>query len=96
MGIIINDTSIENARKAPKPSGHVMVVGPGGIENEVCDTVQCCHCGCHFPYTKGSGRVRGWCLSCNEMHCGAHKCCKCKPYMKKIEEYEKGNLETLR
>jgi len=38
------------------------------------DTIQCCHCGMHWIFKPGSGRVRGYCLLCNAITCGHPRC----------------------
>ena len=90
--IIINDMSLAEARSAPNPSGHIVRVED---DTEVCDTVQCCHCGCHFPYTSRTSKGRGYCLSCKALWCGAPACAHCHHHKKKLDEYEKGLRSSL-
>lgn len=63
--------SYPGARSAPSNA-------PGGVllsENaDIAQTVQCCHCGCHFLYIKGSGKFRSHCIECNRMTCGGYYC----------------------
>lgn len=73
-----------------KPQGYIIVDG-----QEVGETRQCCHCGTHFLSVKGSGKIRGFCMCCHKITCGAEKCNPCVPFEKKIEEYEKGKRITL-
>jgi hypothetical protein len=55
----------------------------------VATTKQCVHCGTHFIPVKGSGKVRGWCMKCHGVTCGALNCCTCVPFEKKLELIEK-------
>ena len=64
--------------------------------NIVGDTKQCVHCGGHFLSVRGSGKIRGWCLSCVGITCGGAECRQCIPFEKKLELYEKGQLKVLR
>lgn len=52
-------------------------------------TAQCVHCGGHFPIRPGSGRVRGWCMSCGGPVCGPG-CASCVPLEQMLENYEEG------
>lgn len=62
--------------------------------NEYADTLQCCHCNSQFTVVKGSGKVRGFCTMCMGPTCGA-QCHECLPFMKRLEEFEKGKRATL-
>src|SRR5437879_4074809 len=60
----------KDAQFEHKPSGFIIVDG-----QEVAHTKQCCHCGIHFVSIKGSGKIRGRCMSCaNAWTCGAPAC----------------------
>lgn len=52
-------------------------------------TVQCVHCGGHFPVRPGSGTVRGFCMSCGGLVCGPG-CAACVPAEVYLESLEKG------
>lgn len=56
------------------------------------DLVQCCHCGRHWQWLAGSGRIRSRCLRCNGITCGPT--CpvgeRCIPVEKTIEMMEAG------
>jgi hypothetical protein len=54
------------------------------------DTVQCCHCGRHWPWVPGTGEKRGFCLKCNGITCGNSRCDKCVPAEQQIENMEAG------
>jgi hypothetical protein len=41
---------------------------------QVAETLQCIHCGMHWVVVHGSGKVRGYCLICREVTCGAEAC----------------------
>ena len=59
------------------------------------DTKMCVHCGLHFDYKQGSGRLRGFCRKCNGMTCGGKQCMECAPIELRMELYEKGLLKEL-
>jgi len=70
----------------------------GGIlcdDHQIADTKQCVHCGRHWQWEHGSGKVRGYCMNCGGITCGNKRCHKCIPWEKKLELYEKGKLKTL-
>ena len=52
-------------------------------------TLQCCHCGGHFPYVPGSGRTMGWCMNCSGYVCGP-ACSACVPFEQQLENLEAG------
>jgi hypothetical protein len=72
---------------AKREAGIIVIDG-----QQVGSTKQCCHCGGHFMMVKGSGKLRGWCMKCNEVTCGKFDCCKCVPFEKKLELVEAGKL----
>ena len=46
-------------------------------------TLQCVHCGVHWVYQPGEGKIkRGICLKCMGPTCGNKKCDGCNPYHK--------------
>jgi hypothetical protein len=89
--LIIDGQQKFEAESVRKPSGHIIVAG-----QEVCDTLKCCHCGHVWIPIKGSGRIRGWCMKCSGPTCGSHECNACYPFEKKLNDYEKGKLKTLK
>lgn len=82
------------AKTLRKSHGHIIIRHEDGSKIQA-DTKQCCHCGAHFVFVKGSGVLRGFCTKCHDITCGKIDCCKCEPYEKKIELIEKGSLITL-
>ena len=44
------------------------------------EIIACCHCPVKFEYRRGSGRVRGYCMSCDKIHCGGPSCWECRPH----------------
>lgn len=54
------------------------------------ETHQCCHCGGHFMISPGSGKVRGFCVKCGSVTCGAHQCDPCLPTEMWIDNVEAG------
>lgn len=65
-------------------SGGIIVDG-----RQVGDTLQCCHCNMHWEVVKGSGRRRGYCMSCGRPTCGKPSCDPCVPFEKKLEWTER-------
>lgn len=63
---------------------------------EVADTAQCVHCNAHFVMERGSGKKRGWCMNCGGITCGGVECSRCVPFEKKLDMYEKGQIQVLR
>jgi hypothetical protein len=53
------------------------------------DTLQCVHCGGHFPVRPGSGKIRGFCTRCNGPVCGPG-CKECVPTEQYLENMEAG------
>lgn len=90
-----NLTGILVSRQAPsvprhsarRASGYVYSTGDGpDIEGE---TLQCQHCGSHWVINPGSGRQRGWCLSCDGPTCGKGLCeTVCTPVERLLERIE--------
>jgi hypothetical protein len=64
--------------------------------NELYDYQSCCHCGQHFVMVKGSGKRRGFCMSCGGFTCGGPHCSRgCTPFMKRLERYEARRTRSL-
>ena len=69
-------------------AGLTTIIDPGADRAlEEIPTGQCVHCGGHFEIRPGSGKVRGFCYSCNGLICSA-KCRECKPFERWLEEQE--------
>ncbi len=66
------------------------------------ETQMCIHCQYHWRVVPGSGRERGWCVSCNGALCGKTQCFQeCRHWEKKLEDIEAHgrvtrNLKALR
>lgn len=58
-------------------------------------TLQCVHCGGHFPCQPGSGKIRGFCMNCNGPVCGPG-CAECVPVEQLLENYEQNRPENFR
>jgi hypothetical protein len=67
-----------------KVSGLVFLDG-----QETGETRQCVHCGRHWIWQHGSGRVRGYCMNCGGITCGSQECNVCVPWQKKMEIEER-------
>lgn len=86
-------TEVDGTRRSA-PAGQVRGVlvsqaYEGGPEQQV-DLCQCCHCQAVFPYVRGSGAVRGWCMRCGGITCGNHLCDVCVPWQQLIANLEAG------
>ena len=49
-----------------RPAGAILINGV-----EAAHTQQCVHCGLHWVYVPGSGKIRGYCTRCGALTCGA-------------------------
>ena len=76
-----------------KPDGYAVATGPNGVEEW--DTKQCCHCDKIFPYKKGSGNIRGFCMRCMKITCGNPACVECFPMRERLNLYERGLLPEV-
>lgn len=76
----------ELLRKPRHEDGYIIITDPSG--ETVYQTQQCVHCGMHFPYIPGSGKTRGFCMSCMGITCGKPECDPCVPMEKAIEAME--------
>ncbi len=73
---------------ARRPMALVTISDPATGMQEF-DTLMCIHCQYHWRVIPGSGRKRGWCVSCNGALCGKEQCMKvCAHFMKQIEAIE--------
>jgi hypothetical protein len=66
-------------------SGTILLDG-----QEVCQTLQCVHCGGHFPNLKLPGKERGWCMNCHGPVCPNPVCDACVPFEQWLENVERG------
>lgn len=73
---------------ARKPHGYSVTTGPDKVQEA--DSLQCCHCGCHWQVVRGSGIKRGFCMKCMQVTCGSPRCNSCLPQEKWVEQVEKG------
>lgn len=53
-------------------------------------TLQCPHCGGHFPVGRRTGKVRGWCHPCGRVTCGPDCSGKCVPQDVMLTNMERG------
>ena len=59
------------------------------------DTVMCCHCGKHHPWSaKRSGF--GWCFRCSSWICPGPTCVECVPIELQLENRHKGRPKLYR
>lgn len=59
------------------------------------ETVQCVHCGMHFPLMPGSGKIRGYCMRCAGPVCSP-ACAECVPTEVLLEHLEGGPAPSQR
>jgi len=83
----MTDNPFGNAQFERKPNGYIIIDG-----QEVAHTLQCCHCGIHFISIRGSGKIRGKCMRCSGVTCGAVPCDVCVPFEAKLEYEETGKI----
>ncbi len=76
---------VQDAKWERAPAGTILIDGV-----EVAHTLQCCHCGCHFVSRKGSGMLRGFCMRCHKITCGAVQCDTCIPVEEFLTHIERG------
>jgi hypothetical protein len=84
------ETLIPRSQSVSKPSGYIIIDG-----KVVAETIQCCHCGAHFVSVKGSGHIRGYCLKCGSMTCGAAACDPCRPKEYQLDLAEKAERNII-
>lgn len=92
-----------------KDAGYAVFSDPGSdVPILELATVQCCHCGGHFPAPRFGNSAedrasrlgmdgkhpRGWCHRCNGYICGAG-CLECVPVELYIENIEKGRPDNF-
>lgn len=67
----------------------LMVWSDPGADKPILEvkTLQCVHCGGHFPHQPGSGKTRGFCMRCSGPVCGPG-CQECIPWEAQLEIME--------
>ena len=73
--------------------GDGYMVGWGEAGRVEWDTLQCVHCGTHYQVRPGSGKRRGYCLSCGGTTCGAASCVACTPVEQRLEAQERLDMQ---
>jgi len=63
---------------------------------QVADTMQCVHGGEHFPYVRGSGTERSFCLKCNGITCGHPMHSECVPFEQRLLDVESGKRSNFK
>ena len=71
-----------------RPNGWLIGTFEDGRQVEY-ETVQCVHCGLHFPIVPGSGKIRGYCMRCAGPVCGPD-CARCVPTERLLDCLEQG------
>ena len=67
-------------RKSP---GYIHIFDPEAPVKER-DTFTCCHCNKIIVVRSGSGIERGYCVNCDDLHCGGSSCWNCVPFERKL------------
>lgn len=81
----------QSARKA---GGCMIITDPSLGTVEHVETVQCCHCDSHKTVAEWRSKG-GMCRFCMKPHCGETPCVECKPFERKLEEFEAGKIDKL-
>jgi hypothetical protein len=83
-------TAISRGGNRQQVSGTAIFTPEPGAPDEQAQTRQCVHCGMQFIVVPGSGRSRGYCMSCDGITCGAKVKCEteCTHFEKAIEQME--------
>jgi hypothetical protein len=69
-----------------RPHGFLVETLDNGTGKQIWqDSVQCCHCGKHLPWSPKRAGF-GWCFKCNSWVCPGKSCVECVPYQKKLEK----------
>lgn len=90
--MILHRNSVRN------PASNIIITDPYAPKQE-CDLKQCVHCGGHWVFEKGSGKLRGFCQRCMGPTCGpncvAARPGECKPQDKYLDELAKDARRIL-
>lgn len=81
----------------PQPTGYGLITnadGNGGVIET--DSFICCHCGRIILVHFGSGKQRGFCMNCMDVHCGGEKCWGCRPFELWLEAMEASDVNRRR
>lgn len=73
----------------PKRAGYATITYSKGVKEF--DTCTCCHCGRVWvtrSTEKGQGDPGGWCRLCMKPVCPTCAGKECKPFLRKLDEYE--------
>ena len=60
------------------------------------DGFNCCHCNRIIIVRHGSGKKRGFCYSCFDVHCGSEQCWNCRPFEAWLEAMEATGINRRR
>ena len=75
-----------------KTAGHLIIMDANGGEEQL-ETVACAHC--QRQLNRALIHTLGWCMRCMAPTCPTAACDECVPFLKKIEEYERGKRSVL-
>jgi len=79
-----------------KENGLITIYDPGADRPlQEIPTLQCVHCGGHFPVRPGSGKMRGYCTRCHGPVCSRACSGDCVPLAVQLENMEAGRPATM-
>ena len=88
----LTEIPLEDRRAAPASQRIGVLTSQayeGGPAQEI-DLCSCVHCQMVFPFVKGSGTLRGWCMRCNGTTCGRPCCDVCVHWKQLLANMEAG------
>ncbi len=81
----------------PQAEGYIIVTNADGWgKTEEYDSFMCCHCNRIIIVQPGSGKERGYCFNCDDMHCGGEQCWNCRPFEAWLDAMEATHRHTRR
>lgn len=84
--LLLPSSEFANLPTAPKVGGGLLVDG-----KLVAETYRCVHCSAAWQPKPGSGRQRGYCMSCKGLLCGQEPCMgRCIPLEARLQGWEGG------
>ena len=73
-----------------RPHGFLVETKESGTGKQIWqDTVECCHCGRHWPWSPKRDGF-GWCFRCFGWVCPGTKCVECVPKLQQMENKAAG------
>ncbi len=82
-----------------QPPGNGLITYTSGLDEGKTvetDAFICCHHGGIILVHIGSGKKRGFCFNCMDVHCGGEKCWECRPFEAWLEAMEATSINRRR